>query len=231
MVTLSRLVQTGSALRVTTTVALIFILRSGPLHAGIITFTDRVSWNAAVGAPDFVEDFNSYSSDVSFVDAPFDVGPFTLSHIGPVNDEVSLSRNRIDAASFSSGQSVDGTTRLDLIVNRFSQGVKVCVSFDTPIYAFGFDFDSINLPDFSVELVSGAGTTSLSPTSASGFFGFVTSPAEKITEIRFSGSANDGFVVDNVAGAFIPEPSTFLLCLPICGVSLMRYRRLRRKRE
>ena len=49
--------------------------------AVISTFTDRATFNGAVG-PTSVEDFNSFGSEVPFHTVPLDAGPFTLSMSG-----------------------------------------------------------------------------------------------------------------------------------------------------
>jgi hypothetical protein len=48
-------------------------------QGAVSTFTSRASWELAVGqSPDFLVDFNDYTTRKSFETMPLDVGPFSI---------------------------------------------------------------------------------------------------------------------------------------------------------
>ena len=69
---------------------------SAPANAlNFTTFTDRATWEAAVGGSFSEEDFNSFTVDTSFNGSSVDVGDFTLNGI------TATSRQNIDVPPLS----------------------------------------------------------------------------------------------------------------------------------
>ena len=66
------------------------LLTGSAFGAAIVTsFTNRTSFNNATAGPEVVN-FNNFQSELSFNNAPLDVGPFTLSA-----DQPQLSRPKL----------------------------------------------------------------------------------------------------------------------------------------
>ena len=81
---------------------LALLAAAAPSRSAVLTFTDLASWQAAVGAsPTFVEGFEGFASDTSYVSAPVVAGPLTLSHTGP-----STFRNIIDVVPLQFGSTI-----------------------------------------------------------------------------------------------------------------------------
>jgi formylglycine-generating enzyme required for sulfatase activity len=164
-------------------------------HAAVInTFTDRATFNGAVG-PTTVEDFNSFGSEVPFHTTPLDVGPFTFFMTG--NPLTTPPRNSIDPQPLESAEfNVDGTTVAYVYTTTSSQ---LFLSFDDPIFAFGADFAGFNDNTLRTQIFVD-GELVIPPVTAGTqvrFFGFQTDTA--FSTVEFRGIVGDPHGMDNVA--------------------------------
>ena len=191
-------------------------------NAAPITFSNRATWEAAIGAaPDVFVDFNGFSVDTSYAAAPLDLGPFSMSMTG------AASRHVVDVAPFLfAGTDVDGTPYASAFVDDTR---TVSITFDTAVNAWGFDiFAAGNVGNalfMDLETTSGIQTVSLLQTTSTTFFGVNMDPTDAISSITFRNGVNDGFSLDNVAASSVPEPSTALLLgLGLVGIAAGRRR-------
>jgi len=194
----------------------------GPIaaSAGVVTFTNRASWDSAVGTVSFTVDFESFITDTSFATVPLNVGPFTLSTVGTA----ATGRNIVDVAPFilPPVPASFGNAAVDIFVQ---DPLAADITFATPVVGFFADFlNAGNGQQLSLTLsLEGGGTADLLvPGTGSGeeSFGFVSTDA--VTAIRLHNSVNDGFYIDNISGT-IPEPGTVGLlgmALAFLGFSL-----------
>ncbi|NES04638.1 MAG: PEP-CTERM sorting domain-containing protein [Okeania sp. SIO2F4] len=208
-------------LRSTTVKSLASIAVLSTLSAGIAeaanftTFTDRADWEAAVGSFS-EEDFNDFTTEVSFEQSSLDVGDFTLVGLG----SRSFGRNFIDVppAQFSVFN-IDGTPNVNALA-FFSDATRL--DFDSPITAFGADFAAISNGFFTTEFVIGSDAIDI-PDTPLGFFGFVSDMS--FSEILFQGTG-DGFSFDNVVYGQVstPEPASILglLAFGAIGGSMLK---------
>lgn len=175
--------------------------------AAVTTYTTRASFDAAVGPTSSVN-FNSYVVNTPFHTVAIDVGPFTLSMIGSPD----TSYNFIDVAPPNSAETdVNGTTNMRVFTDNNPPG-DLLFTFDSPIYAFGADFRSLNDVELRTQILV-AGDNLVPPVQPSSgmltFYGFKSTTP--FTTITFHGVANDVYGADNVSFGGVPEPSTLAL--------------------
>jgi hypothetical protein len=165
-------------------------------------FTDRASWETAAGSFS-EEDFNSFSSDINLTNASVDIGPFTLSQTDlPGTTDIA----GIDASAFGSfglDRNLNGSTYVLGAANESGDGDIFSITFDVPITAFGWDYNSVDsdrldvngidlpLPDFG----DTPGTRA--------FFGFVNTDPDSFSTITFEG-LDVGFGTDNYVFVSVP---------------------------
>ncbi|WP_293155107.1 hypothetical protein [Okeania sp. SIO2C9] len=188
--------------------------------ANFTTFTDRAAWEAAVGSFS-EEDFNDFTEDTSFNGSSLDVGDFTL-----INDLFQIPTANFINTSFTV---IDGTPNVDVVAfpSSFS---RVELNFDSPITAFGADFQSVSEGNFTTQFVIGSDTIDI-PDTPLGFFGFVSDMS--FSEMLLEGPIVEGFVdrlrFDNVVyeQASTPEPVSVLglLAFGAVGASSMLKRK------
>jgi hypothetical protein len=207
---------------------LALLLMSAAADAAVITFTDRATWTAAAGGVSGGEDFNGFVVDTEFRTAPVALAD-GMSIGVMVNDG---NDNLIDVVPISSEVDVNGTPVAHMWNGFNGAATLPFVSFSTPVYAFGADFQNFN-DDFlrtRIELYNGAVLVdTLSPAPAADdvvrFFGFVSDTA--ITQIRFTQVQADVFGMDNIEiqTQSVPEPASLLLFSAALGAGAIRLRR------
>ncbi len=188
--------------------------------ATVLTFyNNRAAWEAAVGGSFVEQNFNSFTSGVSYEAAPVDVGDFTVSvsgstfgfiwhNIGPV----------------SNLNDVNGSPQINAAVGAIG---GTSLSFDYPIYAFGADWQGIS--DSRTTSFNVNETLLAIPNLNGGFFGFTSDTAFSSALLFLSSGEPDGFGIDNAVyspeSAAVPEPTT----LALLGAGLVALRARRRR--
>lgn len=169
---------------------------SAPANAlNFNTFTDRASWEAAVGGSFSEEDFNSFTVDTSFDNgSSVDVGDFTLNGFG----DCCSNDNKVDASPFSFG-GVDGTSYVVGQVNN-TGSTFFNMTFNSAITAFGAEFDRIS-DDRITQLVADSEAPINIPDITSGFFGIVADGSFSTLAFQPGDSQFDRFGMDNVVYA------------------------------
>lgn len=123
--------------------------------------------------------------------------------------------------------STDGVASLGVIPTSPAPASTTTFVFDGPINAFGFDIANESLSNFFVN-VSGDVTSSIfiSAPNTFAFWGAVDTMGTFDT-LNFSPSGNTGvLMMDSVAFASVPEPSSFVL-FALGGTALVCRRRKR----
>ena len=198
---------------------------AGTASAQITVFTDRASWDAAVGGNFVLEDFNSTTPQDILDGQTLDTGLLQITRDGsPNNADGNLAIS--DGSTFGD---IDGTNYLDGETG-VTPHENVLFGFNgNPVYAFGADFvspfsgDGINLSVggqlFSLDVIG----------SGSGFFGIVNLDGSAVGDIAIVGDPADItfqelWQADNVVYAAVPAPGTAAL-LGLGGLVAMRRRR------
>ncbi len=203
---------------------------SAPANAlNFTTFTDRASWEAAVGGSFSEETFNSFTVDTSFNGSSVDVGDFTLNGTSQFSGFQQIDFPPITA---SSSLNIDGTTQ---IVAATGSSSSFTFTFDAPTTAFGASFNELNSNNTRLradsDVVPNLPTVN-GGTPGGGFFGFVADG--EFTTLNFDSitGSGDGFGMDNVvyasSSAAVPfefSPTLGLLAVAgVWGVSRLRKR-------
>ena len=190
-------------------------------NAGLISFTDRVSFNGAVGTSS-IEDFESFVSEESFRGSALDLGDFTVSMVDAIS---TITLNFIDIPPLSSSESdVNGTSHMKVFTNSSS---SLTFLFDSAITVFGADFRSLNDSVVRTRLLVAGEVIDLPIAAGSGefsFFGFTSDIA--FTSVTFQGVMGDVYGIDNVSysATDVPEPSTLaIFALGLMGLASRRF--------
>lgn len=203
---------------------------SAPANAIVFnTFSDRASWEAAVGGSFSEEDFNSFTVDTSFDGVNVDVGDFTLNGTSQFSGFQQIDFPPITASGVLN---IDGTTQM---VAATGSSSNFSFTFDSPITAFGASFNELNSSNTQLsadsDIVPNLPTVA-GGTPGGGFFGFVADG--NFTTVTFDSvtGSGDGFGMDNVvydsSTASVPfefSPALGLLAVgSVWGVSRLRKR-------
>lgn len=183
-------------------VTLLFTVASTS-YSAVVTYTDRTTW-AGAGTVSYTEDFEGYTSDVSFATSSVDVGPFSLSTIGTAV----AGRNLIDSTPWVIGgapTSLFGNTLVEVFVNDTHTAFPVSsmeITFDTAVKGFFADFwaaGNTSPLTLTLSLLAGGTTDVYVPGAGIGQESFGFWSTEAITSIIFSNTVNDGFSMDNIS--------------------------------
>lgn len=185
--------------------------------AVITTYTDRSSWEAAVGAFT-TEDFES----VTPVTASTAGDTFTLADFDIVIDE---NHGSIAIASSGTGPVIGGLQSFFGDVHSPGSSVPLfqTLNFVDPIVAFAADFAQGDASGITISLLGSTFPIAFSGTT---FFGITSDVAFSTLDITGGNTGSGFFVMDNVSisGASVPEPAGVLL-LGIGLVSLTARRK------
>jgi hypothetical protein len=195
-------------------------------------FTSRAAWEAAAGPATFTEDFSGFAADTPFHSLPVALNEMTISREGP---EAGLT-NFIDVPPlmFSGGS---GTAQAEVFTN-FNEGAnigtQVRLAFNQTNRAFGFDsWAAGDFEDANLEIYNGAALVGSQavPAGNNVFLGYVLSGGDVATSVRFAsammivGTTGEGFAIDNLAGAAVPEPGSAALTAFAIGAVFAARRR------
>ena len=195
---------------------------TGQAFAGISVFTDRASWELAVGAPIATEDFNAVAEQ-DFSGSSLSTPLLTVFETP--NPDATSSAEIVAGGSFS----VDGTTFIDVNTGPMPGNVVGFNGFaGGNIFAWAADFaDPFSGPGVDIVVGDDRIPTDLIPGIATGFIGFVLpgASASEVT-IEFNGSGGgvlELYGIDNVSFA-VPSPGAAVL-MGLAGIAGVRRRR------
>ncbi len=219
--------------------AFVVICGANVVHASILPFSDRGTWETAVGSFQ-TEDVNSFLVDTEFQTAPVSLLNMTISQLNgpPFNGNLS---NKVDVSPFAFNFSVNGTPDVIMEVELVGANnhTQVRMDFTSPVSAWGADFrnhfGSYVQPFVNVFDTGGVlqGTISL---QTDGFHGFRFDAGELAGHliIRNDNSASIGnafLAMDDLSFASslapVPEPASVAVWGLLIGCVIAGRRRKR----
>ena len=192
---------------------------SAPANAILTTFTDRASWEAAVGNNFSIETFDSVTTDQRF-DTTKVVGDLTLEGDDGSGNELVIDAQPLQTTSFD----INGSTQVQGRTDSAGTNDFFTIDFASPMLAFGATFDDVSDVGISEMIMSSSGVESNRvdiPDNGNGqsFFGFVAD--EEFTTIQFdpSSSGGDNFGMDDVVYSSVPfelSPTFIIIYFTTC---------------
>ncbi len=207
----------------------------GSAQAGVVWFTDRTAWTAAVGGLSFSEDFSSFVTDQSFQLAPVALNGMSIQREGLTDNNF---RNLVEAPPAVFGDN-NGTAHASMYTNAGEQQVRI--TFSALNRAFGGEsWDATGSEGAVLEIFDGAsllGSHELAG-GRGAFLGYILDGGDSASSVRFSsilniaGPSGEGFGYDNLAGAnaqigVVPVPGTVALA----GLGLLALGAARRRQS
>ncbi len=173
-----------------------------PAEAALATYTDRTSWEAAAGTIE-TDTFTGAIYTPIPINTVFDVGLFNVFYTtsGGVTNSNYIS-------------DISDHLRLEIDTNGSDTTTLLQFQFDTPITAFGADFDRIDSTD-DLTFTPNIGPESVNIYDVlgggSGFLGITSDSA--FISLSFTAEGRDAFYLDNVslASASVPIPAAVWL--------------------
>lgn len=196
--------------------ALCLLALCAPASAGVITFTDQASFQAATAPGGYFNDFSSLTPDTSYGNLqPFSNGTYSYNVTAP-----------FDLFSGQAGFPFISTQQnSDVMTITFTGAAVTAVGMNT------FSTDKLNGVDggpITVTLASGESHT-FPTTDAATFVGF-TSDAS-IVSLSFESTGHYAAVTNLYVGATattaIPEPSSLAMAATASALALAAFRRRR----
>lgn len=190
--------------------------------AGVVVFTDRSAWEAAVGRPpEISDDYDDITADVYLNTSP-DRGSYV-----PWSSYATGSRLDTYPPSVYAECNVDGTDFLLAFIRNDSFPEHVVFTFDRPVISWGVDLNPGDYNSKQIDFTTDAGDSGFYNTPSvarqTEFRGFVTTaPFTSVDFTVTSGFTAQGW--DNFAAHLIPEPAAVSL-LALSGLGLLLRRR------
>ncbi len=197
-------------------------------HATIVQYSSRTAFSSAAGALE-TQDFESYlPTPGAFRGVSYDFGSFSA-----LNEVIASAPN---AGSIVAGGLVNGST--EIVCTALLNGDPFLITFDRPIFAFGFDSnnladqrnDDLLFNNAAGDVIRVHDSQTPAPTR---FYGFISDTPFTTFSVRYmggapNGSPTDGFRLDNVTLNAVPLPGAFALGMPaLAAVAAVRTRRRR----
>jgi Abnormal spindle-like microcephaly-assoc'd, ASPM-SPD-2-Hydin len=203
---------------------LFFLVQAAAFPQTVTKFTSVQAWQTAVqGSPQFAEGFQEFNRDTYFQTGVLNVGPFSLQQVGH-DPTFGNFQNFIDLPPL---QFTDNSGVANAALYTKFGVVTVDMKFSLPVFAWGANFygaESGELENLVVTGLHGNLIATIPVTVDTGFFGFVISPSEEISDITFESrldnpdpTVGQGVGLGNVVGAltgtasvvFNPSPINF----------------------
>ena len=204
---------------------------AGQAQAAFVLFTDRPSFQAAVGSLT-TENFNSIITDTVFTNSTLSFPGLTLRSTGGATADILVD---VPPYEFNPGSAnIDGTARVNLGGLRPGSSV-VSILFNAPVSAVGFDTVNYDIDNDTAQAFVGSTLIGSFPPASNltGFIGVLDTSGATISsvDIRTSAAGNAFNAFDNVSfatgGAAVPEPSSLVLVAiaGLAGIGAARRRR------
>jgi hypothetical protein len=199
----------------------------------ITTFTSLQTWQAAVASSwQFSQNFQSFTKDTYFQTAPVTAGTFSLQQVG--QDPIfGLFQNFVDVPPLQFTDN-GGTTNAAIYIKSGVSTVQM--TFGAPVFAWGANFygaETGELVNLVLTTPGGVVLVTVPVTVDTGFFGFVISPIEGLSQITFTSrisnpdaSVGQGFGLVGVTGAYISSPIPVSLTQVVTTASGLAYSRV-----
>lgn len=197
-------------------------LHAGTARAGIVSYTDRPTWQTAAGPLSGTEDFNGFTADAQFRTTTVAANNMTIAGSTGFNGD---DTNLIDAAPFVFGGFYVFPDNSSYLLGDLVDGATITFTFTRPLTAWGADFTGIadgrptrlDVFDTSSVLIGSIALAS-DDLAELQFYGFTTTGGDTVGSIVLvnPGGANDVFGIDNigfvaVGATAVPEPSSLAL--------------------
>lgn len=200
-------------------------LGAAPSEAGVMQFSDRSAWEAAVQSF-LTEDFNSTTPFRLANNTTTTVGILDIATVVPSG---STGFTRVSEGNPASLKDIDGTNFLNVQLDGTPQS-SMAFEFSAPTFAWGVDYSFTGFGD-AAEVAFGDFTADFGGKNESGFIGFISDTAFTNVNFRDPSISFATVGLDNVSfsqinpteSQNIPEPSTMLSSLVVLGIgSLMK---------
>ena len=200
----------------------VLVATAGQVQAAVVTYTDKTSFMAALAS----------SSTDNFDDLPL------VYQTSPINRTVG---SYVYQTAASAGFSNVGTASdVWLSTNGITDPIDFTISGGGPTAIGGFFFltDVLGVPTsgtISVSINGGLFTQSVTTSSATNFFGWVSTDGTQISSLSVVPSTEFATVNDLILGkATVPEPSSlaiFGIGAYVAGIGAVRRRRREKQQE